>query len=263
MDFLQDHNPDAADALQARIKECGTEWVRRTTVVPRSGHAYVRDNIMQGSVVKILYCFAGKEKIPRFRKMWEDLLDSLPVFSSDLECCTNPTDGTPPRIATVQRDDGRMERKTETIPNILRAIFERTRKLMQLGISPDTTESDWLCNATQLQRMLVTGCMKNYGVKYMAKHAALHWGLVHPVDCLKAQRTHPFARPRLLAMEACDHGHQMFAAMVGKACRKAARKRTYDGMRVHLLSRALAWGAGYVTLQARRSKDTYHGVPEP
>jgi len=70
------------------------------------------------------------------------------------------------------------------------------------------------------------------------------------------QATHPRATPRLVAMEACDHSHQLHVKLAQTRCRRSAAKRSADLIDHTLLLRALACD-GY-TMWYRPRRRVWH-----
>ena len=185
LDLLDDtDHKDAHTALLNCVTSVDATWSRWETRT--HGKTETRsDKFMAGNHTKKFFCYGSVQAHKPCMRRWRDGLAALPVLHSEVECCT---DGDPSALCLQPRAaNGIRYPATERIPHLLREIFVLTRGLLLMGFERSVGVDDWVRQATQLHRLMVTGRMRPYGRRYLASHPALHWGLVHSADVLRAQ----------------------------------------------------------------------------
>jgi len=185
LDLLEDTGLEAAAAQLTRwVQRVDPTW-SRWEVRTKGKKETKGDKFMAGNTTKKFFCYGGYQADLHWMGLWQQGLAGLPVLHSDVECCTD--EDPPQRRLQPEAADGIKYPATERIAHLLREIFLLTRTLLLMGFERSVGVDDWVRNATQLHRLMVTGRMGKFGSRYLAGHPALHWGLVHSADVLRAQ----------------------------------------------------------------------------
>ena len=256
-DFLLAKHPAIAAALARWVKKVDPTWSREEMHNPKKGVAIKRDRMLGGTVAKKIFCYGPYCTDQARLQAWNDLMAMLPAVEGEFEVCTRPTDGTCPKLerATELSADGSYPLVTERCRDVLRVAVCTCRGLLRMdGEVVITTYED---QAMQLQRIMVSGPLGQYGCSFFERHPTIHFQLVHGPDAMKAQQHgYPHRRAvvgRPVANEAGENTHLLHALFAGTKCRHSPAGRTEDLVGIQLLLLALEWKDGYVcTSHVRR-----------
>ena len=261
IDFLLANHPAIAAQMVRWVKKVDPTWSRQEVHNPKTGVAIKRDRMLGGTVAKKIFCYGPYCTNQVRLQAWNELVAMLPAVEGDFEVCTRPTDGTCPKLArgTDPSADGSHPLVTEHCRDVLRVAFRAGRRLLRMDSEVVITTYEE--QAMQLQRVMVSGPLGQYGCPFFERHPTIHYQLVHAPDIMKAQQHgYPHRRAvvgRLIANEAGENTHLLHALFAGMKCRHSPAGRTEDLVRLQLLLLALEWKDGYVCT-SRVRKAGYH-----